>query len=155
MTLVAALRPEDFNLPLFLHLLGAMALVGVLVLGALSLASARAGDSAASLNLGYRSLLWGAIPAWVLMRAGAQWIASKEGLDDPDVAVPSWVDIGFLTSEPTLVLIAIASICAALARRRQADGRPFGSLTTAAIALVVITLLAYLVAIWAMSAKPT
>jgi hypothetical protein len=155
MTLVAALRPDDFNLPLFLHVLGAMALVGVLVLGALSLASARAGDSAGSLNLGYRALLWGAIPAWFVMRAAAQWIASKEGFDDPDVDVPSWVDIGFVTSEPTLVLIAAASGCAALAGRRQAAGRPFGALTTAALVLVAITLLAYVVAIWAMSTKPT
>ena len=38
------------------------------------------------------------------MRVGAQWIASKEGLDDLDDP-PAWVDIGFLTSEPTLLLL--------------------------------------------------
>jgi hypothetical protein len=154
MTLLAAIRPDDWNLPLFLHVLGAMALVGALVLVALSLASARGGDSAAGLRLAYRALLLGAIPAWIAMRVGAQWIASKEGLDDLDEP-PAWVDIGFLTSEPTLLLLIAATICAGIASRRARDGgRAFGGLNTAALVLVAISLAAYVLAIWAMSAKP-
>ena len=33
-------------------------------------------------RLGYRALLWVTLPAWVVMRAGAQWIVEKEGLGD-------------------------------------------------------------------------
>jgi hypothetical protein len=155
MTLLAAIRPDDWNLPLFLHMLGAMALVGALVLVALSLASARGGDSAAGLRLAYRALLLGAIPAWIAMRVGAQWIASKEGLDDLDEP-PAWVDIGFLTSEPTLLLLIAATVCAGIASRRAREGgRAFGGLNTAALVLVSITLLAYVLAIWAMSTKPS
>jgi hypothetical protein len=155
MTLLAAIRPDDWNLPLFLHVLGAMALVGALVLVALSLASARGGDSAAGLRLAYRALLLGAIPAWIAMRVGAQWIASKEGLDDLDEP-PAWVDIGFLTSEPTLLLLIAATVGAGIASRRAREGgRAFGGLNTAALVLVSITLLAYVLAIWAMSTKPS
>jgi hypothetical protein len=155
MTLLAAIRPDDWNLSLFLHVLGAMALVGALVLVALSLASARGGDSAAGLRLAYRALLLGAIPAWIAMRVGAQWIASKEGLDDLDEP-PAWVDIGFLTSEPTLLLLIAATVCAGIASRRAREGgRAFGGLNTAALVLVSITLLAYVLAIWAMSTKPS
>jgi hypothetical protein len=155
MTLLAAIRPDDWNLPLFLHMLGAMALVGALVLVALSLASARGGDSAAGLRLAYRALLLGAIPAWIAMRVGAQWVASKEGLDDLDEP-PAWVDIGFLTSEPTLLLLIAATVCAGIASRRAREGgRAFGGLNTAALVLVSITLLAYVLAIWAMSTKPS
>jgi hypothetical protein len=155
MTLLAAIRPDDWNLSLFLHVLGAMALVGALVLVALSLASARGGDSAAGLRLAYRALLLGAIPAWIAMRVGAQWIASKEGLDDLDEP-PAWVDIGFLTSEPTLLLLIAATVCACIASRRAREGgRAFGGLNTAALVLVSITLLAYVLAIWAMSTKPS
>jgi hypothetical protein len=155
MTILAAIRPDDWNLPLFLHVLGAMTLVGSLVLVALSLASARGGDSAAGLRLGYRALLLGAIPAWIVMRAGAQWIASKEGLDDLDEP-PAWVDIGFLTSEPTLLLLIAATVCAGVASRRARDGgRAFGGLNTAALVLVAITIAAYVLAIWAMSTKPS
>ncbi len=154
MTLLAAIRPDDWDLPLFLHVLGAMVLVGSLVLVVASLASARGGVAAAGLRLGYRSLLLGVIPAWILMRVGAQWIASKEGLDEGDV--PGWVDIGFITSEPTLLLIVAATVCAGMAARRARDGgRSFGGLNAAALVLVSITLLAYVVAIWAMSTKPS
>ena len=154
MTLLGATRPDDWNLPLFLHVLGAMVLVGALVLVVLSLASARGGDSAAGLRLAYRSLLFAAIPSWIVMRLAAQWIASKEGLDDLDDP-PAWVDIGFLTSEPTLLLLIAATVCAGVAARRAREGgRAFGGLNTAALVLVSITLLAYVLAIWAMSAKP-
>jgi hypothetical protein len=154
MTLIAAIRPDDWNLPLFLHVLGAMTLVGALVLVVVSLASARGGDSAAALRLAYRSLLLGVIPGWIVMRATAQWIASKEGLDDLDEP-PAWVDIGFITSEPTLLLLIVATVCAGIAARRaRQGGHSFGGLNTAALVLVAISLLAYVVAIWAMSMKP-
>ena len=155
MTVLGAIRPDDWNLPLLLHVLGAMILVGAIVLVVLSLVSARAGDSAVGLRLAYRALLLGVIPGWILMRVGAQWIASKEGLDDLDDP-PAWVDIGFVTSEPTLLLLIAATICAGIASRRAREGgRAFGGLNTAALVLVAITLAAYVLAIWAMSAKPS
>ena len=155
MTLLASIRPDDWNLPLFLHILGAMALVGSLGLVVVSLASARGGDSAAALRLGYRALLLGAIPGWIVMRLAAQWIADKEGLTDLDEP-PAWVDIGFVTSEPTLLLLIAATVCTGIAARRarEGGGRSFGGLNTAALVLVTISLLAYVLAIWAMSTKP-
>jgi hypothetical protein len=155
MTVLASIRPDDWNLPLFLHVLGAMTLVGALVLVVASLASARGGEPAAGLRLAYRSLLLVAIPGWIVMRVGAQWIASKEGLDDLEEP-PAWVDIGFVTSEPTLLLLIAATVCAGVAARRaRQGGRAFGGLNTAALVLVAITLAAYVLAIWAMSAKPS
>ena len=154
MTLLGAIRPDDWNLPLLLHVLGAMILVGAIVLVVLSLVAARGRDSAVGLRLAYRALLLGVIPGWILMRIGAQWIASKEGLDDLDDP-PAWVDIGFVTSEPTLLLLIAATICAGIASRRAREGgRAFGGLNTAALVLVAISLAAYVLAIWAMSTKP-
>ena len=155
MTLLASIRPDDWNLPLFLHILGAMTLVGALALVVLSLASARGADSAAGLRVAYRALLLAAIPSWIVMRLSAQWIADKEGLTDLDEP-PAWVDIGFLTSEPTLLLLIAATVCAGIAARRarEGGGRSFGGLNKTALVLVTITLLAYVLAIWAMSTKP-
>ena len=59
----AAIRPDDWNLALFLHVLGAMVMVGALVLALGYLVGAWRGQSADSLRLGYRVLLLGAIPA--------------------------------------------------------------------------------------------
>jgi hypothetical protein len=143
MSLLAAIRPDDWNLALFVHILGAMVLVGSLALVATSVA-------ADNLRLGYRTLLVAVIPSWIVMRVSAQWILSKEGLDDVDPP-PSWVDIGFITSEGSFVLLIAATVCAGIAARRARGG----GLRTATLVLVAISLVAYVVAIWAMSTKPT
>jgi hypothetical protein len=147
MTLLGAIRPDDFNFPLFLHVLSAMVLFGTVVLAAVSVA----GNSQAGLRLGFRSLLIGAVPAWIAMRLSAQWIASKENLLDEGVETPAWVDIGFMTSEGSFVFLIAATVCAGIAARR---GRG-GGLRTATVVLVGITIVAYVVALWAMSTKPT
>jgi hypothetical protein len=143
MSVLAAIRPDDWNIALFLHLLSAMVLVGALVLVATAVA-------AENLRLGYRTLLLAVIPSWIAMRVSAQWLLSKEGLDDVDPA-PAWIDIGFMTSEGSFLLLVAATICARIAARR---GRG-GGLRTATLVLVGIALVAYVVAIWAMSTKPT
>ncbi|HLM09001.1 MAG TPA: hypothetical protein VK307_04780, partial [Thermoleophilaceae bacterium] len=71
MSLLAAIRPDDWNIALFVHIVGAMALVASLVLVATALA-------ARDLRLGFRSLLLGVIPGWIVMRGAAEWIAEKE-----------------------------------------------------------------------------
>ena len=77
---LAAVRPDSWNFPLLVHVLGAMILVGGLLTGASALAFAR-GD-ARFLRLGYWTLLAVALPGYIVMRIGAQWIYSKEGWDD-------------------------------------------------------------------------
>ena len=96
MTALAAIRPDAWNLPLFLHVLAALVLVGVLVLVAVSLAGISRSGSAAAVRLSFRSLLFAALPAWIVMRVSAQWLLSEENLDEE---APEWVDIGFMTSE--------------------------------------------------------
>ncbi len=147
MTVLAAIRPDDWNLPLFLHVLSAMVLFGTVVLAVVSVA----GSSEAGVRLGFRSLLIGAIPAWIAMRVSAQWIASEENLLDEGVDTPAWVDIGFATSEGSFLFLVAATVCAGIAARRERAG----GLRTATVVLVAITIAAYVVALWAMSTKPT
>ena len=147
MTVLAAIRPDDWNFALFLHVLSAMTLFGAVVLAVVSVA----GNSQAGLRLGFRSLLIGAIPSWIAMRLSAQWIASKENLLDEGVETPAWVDIGFMTSEGSLLFLIAATVCAGIAARRERGG----GLRTATVVLVGITIVAYVVALWAMSTKPT
>jgi hypothetical protein len=142
-SLLAAIRPDDWNLALFVHLLGAMALVGSLVLVVTQIA-------ANNMRLGFRTMLVAVIPSWIVMRVAAQWIASKEHVDDID-PTPAWVDIGYSTSEGSFLLLLIATVCAGIAARRARGG----GLRTATLVLVAISLIAYAVAIWAMSTKLT
>ncbi len=148
---MAAIRPDAWNLPLLLHVLGAMVAMGGLVLALTALAATRGADAVASVRLGYRALLLGTLPAYVVMRASAEWIADKEGINDLDEP-PSWVDIGYMVAEPGLVLIIVATVLTGLAARRASAE---GNGVKVATALVALTVLAYLVAIWAMTTKPT
>jgi len=97
MTIIATIRPDSWNFPLFVHVLGAMILVGGLLTGASTLAFAR-GD-VRFLRLGYRSLLAVALPGWLLMRVGAEWIASREGWTKKGVTTPTWLDIGAVLAD--------------------------------------------------------
>ena len=154
MSLLAAIRPDSSDLPLFLHIIGAMTLVGATTLAATSLAAAWRSGSLALTRLGYRALLLGVIPAWIVMRLSADWIADKDGLEDADLA---WIDIGFIAAEPVLLLVIVATVLAGLAVRRAARGDAAGPSVGARVAtgLVSFALLAYLVAVWAMTTKPT
>jgi hypothetical protein len=149
-SVLAASRPTEWNFPLFLHVLGAMILVGGLLAGASLLAFAR-GD-VRSLRLGYWTLLAVALPGYIVMRIGAEWLYSKEGLDElPDE--PTWIDIGYGVADVGALLVLIALILGGIGVRRLGKGGGTG-LLKAAMIIAWIVLAAALVAVWAMSGKP-
>ena len=149
--MLAILRPDSWNLPLFLHVLGAIALFGgtltVVVLGFAARRNA-AGHALLLARLSFRTLLFLVLPAWILMRAGAQWIVGKEF--PGKTPSPDWVNVGFAVSEPGLVVLVALGVVAFLSARRGGSGR----LASAVPALASIYLVALAVAWWAMSAKP-
>jgi hypothetical protein len=132
----AIVRPDGWNFPLLVHVAGAMLLVGALVVAVVVTASAlRRGDDAPVLT------------RYVVMRGGAEWIASEESVGDP-----AWVGIGYTTADGGLLLILIATGLAWRAARRSAGGAS-GS-ARAVMALSALLIVAYGVAIWAMTSKP-
>jgi hypothetical protein len=148
--MLAIARPDSWNLPLFVHVAGAMLLVGALVVVVAATASAlRRGDDAAALTrLAFRGLLLGVLPAYVVMRTSAEWIASEEAVGDP-----SWVGIGYGIADGGLLFTIIAAVLAWRAARRGADGP--GGAGRAVLVLSALLIVAYAVALWAMTAKPT
>ena len=148
--MVAVVRPDSWNLPLFVHVAGAMLLVGALVVVTVAMAAAlRRGDGVEVLTrLAFRALLIGVIPAYVLMRAGAEWIASKENIPDE----LDWVGIGYIVADLGLLLTLITAVLAWRAARRGADGP--GGAGRAAFVLAAVLIVAYGVALWAMATKP-
>lgn len=150
-TILATVRPHAWDFPLFLHVLGAMILVGGLLAGAACLGLAR-GD-ARFLRLGYRSLLAVALPGWLLMRIGAEWIASKEGWNVKGVPTPKWLDIGFIVADAGGLILLISLVVGGIGVRRLRAGQGTGLLRTT-LALSVVLLGAYVVAVWAMAGKP-
>jgi hypothetical protein len=149
---LAAVRPDEQNLPLLVHVLGAMILVGGLLTTAGALAWAR-GD-VGSLRLGYRALLAVALPGWIVMRIGAEWIYSKEGWDDvPESDQPAWLGIGYLLADLGGLILLVSLIVGGIGVRRLREGKG-SSLLRATLVLSLVLLAAYLVAVWAMAGKP-
>ena len=146
--LVAAIRPDSVNLPLFLHVLGAMLLVGCLFAVGLATVLGRSSERAPGLaRFGLKTLLLGVLPAYILMRIGAQWTESEQSY--PDDFEATWIDIGYITADIGALLILISAILAGIGLRR-------GNVRLARIVGVVsiVLLAAFLVAVWAMTAKP-
>ena len=151
MTIVAASRTGSLDFPLFVHVLGAMILVGGTLAGASVLAFAR--GNARSLRLGYWSLLAIALPGYLIMRVGAQWTYSREHLDDLPKD-PTWIGVGFAVADIGALVLLLALILGGIGmvRLRQDKGQ---GLLKATLVLSFILLAAYVVAIWAMAGKPT
>ena len=150
MDVLAAVRPDDWNLPLFFHVLGAMVFTGVLVTSVIAFATAR-GGAPESVRFGYRTLLIAGIPAYLVMRVFAQLIADKEKVSDSDAA---WITIGYMVTEPGLLLMIVALVCSGIAARRLARGEAPRKLINASFGLSAALLGLYFIALWAMTTKP-
>ena len=154
--MLAAIRPDSWNYALFLHVLGATVLVGALVTaGTAQVLSWRENrDAAVFSRFAFRTLLFVGIPAYFAMRIGAEWIYSKEKWADVPNE-PDWLGIGYITADLGGILLLVSVVLAGFGARRLArtDG---GStiLARSAGVLVLVVLALYLIALWAMTAKP-
>jgi hypothetical protein len=152
-SVLAVARPDSWDFPLFLHVLGAMILVGGLVAGASALGYAR--GEVKFLRLGYWALPAVSLPGWVLMRVGAEWIYTREGWDDLPEGVdnPGWLDTGRLISDAGGLILLISLVAGGIGVYRLQAGKGSG-LLKATLVLALVLLAAYVVAVWAMAAKP-
>jgi hypothetical protein len=151
--MLALIRPDSWNFPLFLHVLGAMTLVGCLVTAGLAVVIGWRRDTVALTRVAFRTLLLGALPSYVVMRIGAQWIYSREGFNGK--IDRAWLEIGFVTADAGALLLLIAILLTGLAARRlrRAEAET-SALGRAGGVIAVILVVAYVVAIWAMTTKP-
>jgi hypothetical protein len=151
MTMLATIRPNDVDLALVVHVLGAIILVGGLFTTVSAAALGWRGDLAA-LRLASMTLFAVALPGWILMRVGGQWVYAEEGLDNlPED--PTWVGIGYLTADLGLPLLIAALVLAGMGVRRARNGGGTGPMKASAV-LAGILLVAYVVTVWAMGGKP-
>jgi hypothetical protein len=151
-TLASLTRQDSWDLPLFVHILGSLILVGGLALSAVSLIAAWRSGSAALTKLGFMSLFYAALPGYIVMRGGAQWIAHQEGYEDADI---SWINIGFSVSDLGFVLLVVSLAIGGIGVRKINRGEGGAPSISARIAtgLVSLFLIASLVAVWAMTVK--
>ena len=107
MNTLAAIRPDSWNFPLLLHILGAAVLVGAVITAVVStLTAERTPQPDVMRRIAFRSLWMVGVPAYVVMRIGAEWIYSKEFGDVEDD--PAWIGIGYMTADIGLLVFLIA-----------------------------------------------
>ena len=142
--MLALIRPDSWNFPLFLHILGATVLFGTVATVAIAGFASRshAGYEQLLARVAQRTFLLGIVPAYILMRVGAQWIDSKEF---PNGNEPGWVGTGFSVSDAGVILLLIVGILLAVRRQRVLLAVPV---------LTAIYVVALGVAWVAMSGKP-
>lgn len=145
------MRPDSITIAVVVHVLGAMVLVGGLVTAASAAIIGWRDESVALRRFSYRTLLTVALPAWIVMFVGAIWSESKEKLDNVDFA---WLGIGHIAAEGGGLLLIIALILGGIGLRKSPAGGGSGLLKASSI-IATFLVAVYVVAIWAMGAKPT
>ena len=146
--LLASIRPDSWNFPLFLHVTGAAVFFGVVTLAAVAqLTAARAPEPEVLRRVAFRALLIVGLPAYIVFRIGAEWLYSKEF--PGDVEDPSWIGIGYLVADVGALVFLIALILSGIAVRK-----PKGWLSKSSGVLSAVILVGLIVAVWAMGAKP-
>jgi hypothetical protein len=146
--MIALVRPGAWDFPLFVHVLGAIVLFGGVGSVALLAFAALRYDAQAALlrRAAFMTTLLVVWPSYVVMRVGAQWILTREGLDQNP---PGWVGWGFAVSDGGIVVLALITLLGRLSMspRRPQAGKFLAGLT-------VLYVIALGLAWFAMSAKP-
>ena len=152
--LLAAIRPDDQSFALLLHLVGATVVFGALLASATSLALAR--GETRLLRLGYFSLLLVALPGLILLRLAGEWLYRLQKWNElPDqFDEPAWLRIGHIVADWGGLLLLLALALGGVGIRRLRQGKGGTALLRLTMVIALILIVAYVVAVWAMTGKP-
>jgi hypothetical protein len=153
--MLAAIRPDIQDFALLLHLVGATVVFGALLTSATSLVLAR-GESRL-LRLGYFSLLFVGLPGLILLRLAGQWLYQLQKWDDlpSQFAQPTWLDIGFIVADWGGILFVLALVLGWVGIHRLRTDRGGTLLLRATMVISIVLIVGYVVAVWAMTGKPS
>jgi hypothetical protein len=148
-------RTHGIDVALFVHIAGAMILMGGLVTAAGAGIVGWRDEASGLRRLAALTLFAVALPGWIIMRVGAEWIYSKEGWDDvPDKLQPTWLGIGYITADAGGIILLIALILGGIGIRRARSGGGAGLLKASTV-LAALLIAVYVVTVWAMGGKPS
>jgi hypothetical protein len=152
--LLAAFRPDEQSFALLLHLVGATVVFGALLTSVTSLALAR--GETRLLRLGYFSLLFVGLPGLILLRVAGEWLYRLQNWDElPDqIDEPAWLGIGFVVADGGGLLFLLALALGGVGVNRLRSGKGGTGLLRATMVIALILIVAYVIAVWAMTGKP-
>ena len=142
--MVAIIRPDSWNFPLFLHVLGAATVTGATAAAFVGAVLSRRWPWLRRVVA--RTLLLAVFPAWLLMRLGGAWEDSRSPIGDGS----TWLGIGYIVGDAGFVLLIVAMILGAVSVRKADRRWPIQAVAVTTGAYFV----ALLVAMFAMTGKP-
>src|SRR5205823_1001832 len=110
--MLAIIRPDSWNFPLFLHVLGAMVVTGATAATFIAAATSRRWPWLRVVVA--RTLLLAVFPSWLLMRLAGAWEDSRSPIGDDS----TWLGIGYIVGDAGFVLLIVAMILSAVSVRR-------------------------------------
>jgi hypothetical protein len=151
---LAAIRPDDQSFALLLHLVGATVVFGSLLASATSIALAR--GEIRLLRLGYFSLLFVGLPGLILLRLAGQWLYQLQNWDElpEQIPEPDWLSIGFIVADWGGLLFLLSLVVGGVGIYRLGKGKGGAGLLKVTMVISLILIVAYVVAVWAMTGKP-
>ena len=151
---LAAMRPDEQSFALLLHLVGATVVFGALLTSVTSLALAR-GDIRL-LRLGYFSLLLVGLPGLILLRLAGEWLYRLQNWDElpEQIDEPTWLRIGLIVADWGGLLFLLALALGGVGVYRLRSGKGGAGLLKATMVISLVLIVAYVVAVWAMTGKP-
>jgi hypothetical protein len=125
-----------------------------LLASATSLALAR-GDTRL-LRLGYFSLLLVGLPGLILLRLAGEWLYRLQNWNNlpEQFDQPAWLGIGFIVADWGGILFLLALVLGGVGVYRLRNGKGGTGLLRATMVIALILIVAYIVAVWAMTGKP-
>jgi hypothetical protein len=153
--MLSAIRPAGQDFPVLLHIVGATIAFGALLASVAFIALAR--GETRMFRIGYFSLLLVALPGWILMRLSGQWIYRKQGWNSlPDeLKNTTWLRIGFGVADYGGIVFLVALVIGGIAVLRLRSGKSGTGLLKVTMVIALVLALAYAVAVWAMTGKPS
>ena len=153
--LLAAIRPDDQSFALLLHLVGATVVFGALLASATSLAAGARRDPAASARLLLAPARRPPRPDPAPARRRMALPAPELGrASRPDRSSPPGSAIGFIVADWGGLLLLLALALGGVGIHRLGNGKGGTVLLKATMVISLILILAYVVAVWAMTGKP-
>jgi hypothetical protein len=151
---LAAIRPDDQSFALLLHLVGATVVFGSLLASATSIALAR--GEIRLLRLGYFSLLFVGLPGLILLRLAGQWLYQLQNWDElpEQIPEPDWLSIGFVVADLGGLLFLLSLVLGGVGIYRLGKGKGDVGLLKVTMVISLVLIVAYVVAVWAMTGKP-
>ena len=142
--MLAIVRESSWNLPLFLHVLGAIAVTGATAAAFVCAVYSRRWPWLRLVLA--RTLLFAVFPAWLLMRLGGAWEDSRSPIGNGS----GWLGVGYVVGDVGFVLLVAAMILGAVGVRRPGRNWPIGAVAV----LTGVYFVALIVAMVAMTGKP-